>query len=104
MTYSEREKLIKQLLKECKKIRKTKGADYSLGDKDANRNFKKVAEVLGISPEMALLVYVQKHLDAVYSFVKNGHLKGEGIEEKIKDIVNYFLILYTLLKENGKIS
>lgn len=104
MTHQEREKVFEYIQKEIKKIRETKGYDYTLGTGDANRNFKKVAEVLGLTPEQVLWVYVEKHLDAIRSFIKSGELKGEGIEAKILDVINYLGILYSLLLEEGKIK
>ena len=102
MTTSQREKLINNILSECKKIRLSKGNDYCLGSQDANRNFKSVGEALNLSPETACMVYYLKHQDAILQYIRTGELKGEGIEEKIKDNINYLLILYSLIYEREK--
>lgn len=104
MTHQEREKIFQYIWKEIKKIRETKGYDYTLGTKDANRNFKKVAENLGLEPETVLWVYLEKHLDAIRTWIKSKRLKGEGIETKILDCINYLGILYSILIENGQIN
>jgi len=101
MTHKKREKIIKKILQECQHIRNTKGIDYAWGTKDANYNFKRVAQELKLTPEQVCMVYLKKHMDTIYLAIRGEKLKGEALEEKIKDIINYLLILYTLLQENG---
>jgi hypothetical protein len=99
MTHKEREKIIKQLLSEAEKLRIQKGYDYS-GIDDANSNFKNAGKRLGLHPEQVLFVYLDKHLEAIHTFIKDGKVKSEPIGSRIKDAVNYLLIFASLLKES----
>ena len=98
MLNSQREQIFKEIWNKCKKIRATKGKDYA-GGEDVNANFKRCAAKYGITPELALIIYLDKHLDAVTTYINTGELKGEGIEEKIIDIINYYGILLSIIRE-----
>jgi hypothetical protein len=95
MKNQEREDFFDVLLKEAKQVRETKGYDYS-GLEDVNRNFKEGAKRLGMTPEQILGVYLDKHLDSIHTFIKDGDVKSEPIRTRIVDAINYLLILPTL--------
>lgn len=97
MTNREREKLIKELLDKCLKLRQTKGIEYSNSD-DINANFK-AGEKLGLTPEQTCMVYALKHYQSIEYYVKNQKYLSEPIEGRIQDLVNYLLILYSLLRD-----
>jgi len=100
MTYKQREQIFKNIWDKCAEIRKTKGTDYS-GNIDVLSNFKKSGAKYNISPEKALLILMDKHFQAIESYVNSGHLQGEGVEEKIIDQINYLGLLLCLIKENA---
>lgn len=133
MKHEEREKHIKKIEEDSKRIRETKGKDYSLNSDDANRNFKKAAEEMDFimkcrlfnkikkdgpltekklkewkeplfDKHCALRVYLKKHDDAYISFLANQNLEGEGIAEKILDQITYYKIDYTQFIEDGIID
>lgn len=107
MKNKEREDIFDDILKEAKDLREKKGYDYS-GIEDVNRNFKDGAVRLGMKPEQILGVYLDKHLDAIHTFIKDGEVKSEPIRTRIVDAINYLLILHSLTisheKENNKES
>lgn len=98
MTYKEREKIYKEIWDFCHKTFQTKGVDYS-GEKDVVSNFKRSAEKYGITPEQVLCVLMDKHNQAIERYVKTGHLKGEPVEAKILDNINYLGLLLCIIKE-----
>ena len=98
MKYKNREQIFKDIWTRIEHTRVTKGIDYS-GTEDVNSNFKRAAKKYNISPEKVLMIYVDKHLDAITTYVNKGHLKGEPIDEKIDDVINYMGILLSLTKE-----
>ena len=99
MNNTQREQIFKEIWDKCLEIRKSKGVDYS-GKIDVLSNFKKSGAKYNISPEKALLILMDKHFQAIDSYVNSGQLKGEGIEEKIIDQINYLGLLLCLIKEN----
>lgn len=76
----------------------SKGKEYS-HDADQLANFKRQAAELGVSPLMVLAVYLNKHLDAVKSFIKNGKEFSEPIEGRIDDAILYLILLKALISD-----
>ncbi len=87
------------VLPEIKKIRMSKGINYS-GKEDYLRNFKSIGEELGIPPEKVLWIYLRKHLDAICSYVRGEYVDDtETIESRIYDAINYLLLLLGIFLE-----
>ncbi len=103
MNLKTRNKLISGLLDECLKVLLTKGDAYS-GDVDANSNFKRNAQHLGMTKYQVLSVYLNKHLDGINNAIKTNPEypveTTEGMKGRILDAINYLSILYTLTEED----
>lgn len=82
-----------------------KGHDYS-GDEDVNSNFQKTADRLrdGIDKYDILMVYLDKHLLAINTWIKDREVKSEPITGRIVDAINYLYILWTMMYEDGLAS
>ncbi|MEM4346045.1 MAG: hypothetical protein QXI02_04035 [Candidatus Caldarchaeum sp.] len=81
---------------------KIKGLTYA-SDEDVLSNFKRTAEKLGLSSFQTLLVYMDKHLEALYGAVRKNPLSpscedGE-LKDKIKDVIVYCALFLCLLEE-----
>ena len=101
-----REQLIRDFLeKECLPLLRAKGTDYARGTEDANANFYRIAEVLkdrGLDVFDVWCVYAHKHWDAIMSWVGKRKLESnETLTGRIVDMINYLLILHTLLVDRG---
>lgn len=87
------------------------GEDYQNDDVDCLANFKSVAERFGISPLMALGVYMGKHFDSIETFIAEigkmesyeqallKTVEGEGIISRLDDARNYLDLMEALLAE-----
>lgn len=86
-------------------VMKDKGGAYSRGEENSNSNFYRVGEALGHSPMETAWVYALKHIDAISAYIKGGCngklIGGESVEGRIGDAVNYLLILYSILVQEG---
>lgn len=92
MTLAERNKLIKQIFEdECFSILETKGADYM--NADAWDQFENLASIIGVSPLQIMYIYMNKHIRAVETAMQNKSLRAESLEDKLKDIANYALLM-----------
>lgn len=85
-------------------VMKPKGVDYQTGDGDRLGNFKATALRLGLDPLQVWAVYFSKHLDALFSFVREQKLESEPITGRIDDCVNYLELLEGLLVDLEKLS
>lgn len=107
MNLKDRNKIIETLFKECLKTLIGKGTAYS-GETDANANFKRNAEKLGMTKYQVLSIYMNKHMDGINNAIKFNpefpEEKTEGMRGRILDAINYLAILLTLIEEdkNGK--
>ena len=86
--------LMNEMYAEEAETHKTKSQDYATRDgSNVFANFERVGELLGVSREMALAVYLQKHMDRIYTWIKHGSVTSESIEESIKDARVYLALL-----------
>ena len=99
MNHKEREQSIKDNLLVCEKIRTTKGIEYSNSTEDANKNFYSDSDI-GISPIKSVAVFMNKHYRSIRSWIKTGQVHSdEQIEGRIYDLINYLLILLSLIED-----
>lgn len=73
----------------------TKGKEYA-GSDDRLANFKRLGADLGMDPRAVLWVYLTKHLDAIRSYLRRGHVLSEPIEGRIDDAILYLVLLKCL--------
>lgn len=103
MTAAERSAFVTNFLEKWSfPVLVSKGGEYSRGEVDVNSNFKRVAEGLGITPEKAAFVYAAKHWDSITNFIKNDGKVNltEPIEGRLGDMLNYILIIASLIEES----
>lgn len=89
-------------------IMKSKGREYA-GNDDRLANFKRGAANVGVNPETVLFIYLSKHWDSISTFIKDLEKEkrfdavsnglSEPIQERLKDALNYILLLNGLLVE-----
>lgn len=93
----------REMIEMCDKALTVKGADYTQGDSLKSRqgrlkNFYRNSDRLDLSPYKILAVYMFKHIDAVEAYLRRGFVESEPIEGRIMDCINYFLLLYKMIK------
>lgn len=67
-------------------------------DDSPYHNFDKAATMAGTTPEKALWGMLLKHLVSVSDMVEGGKTTPYLVNEKIGDVVNYFILLEGILK------
>ena len=82
-----------------------KNADYA----DRNglnilANFERVAKNLNITPQMALLIYMEKHMDAIRTYIRFGSVMSEPIEGRIKDARVYLSLLRAMVEQKKSVN
>lgn len=100
MTRDEFNKMRGKLLDEARLITKTKGEDYTKGNEDVLINLKE-GKAFGLTSLQTCGVFMKKHIDAIYSYIKTGgQSESEPIRERIKDSINYLILLNGLIEES----
>lgn len=110
--------LVEQRLEKIKATLLSKGHEYS-ADSDRLHNFYQSAKVLRCCPEKVALAFVTKHITSAidivealnkfddemqkyHSALKPTNVTKEIVEEKLGDIINYFIILEIIIKDRYK--
>lgn len=88
---------VERLLADCREVLARKGADYS-GHGDRLANFTNCARAFGVSPRIALGIYLSKHLSAVNAYIKNDKVESEPIRGRIVDAINYLVLLNYMIE------
>lgn len=88
MTPPEFEQFRTQFNLECESILLRKGHDYA-GENDRHRNFKQAAEAAGVSALTVWGIFFKKHLDSIFTYIREGGVQSEPILERFKDARNY---------------
>ena len=99
MTNNEFKVLLGVQYAELLKMTATKGREYTNDNTDQLINFKEQAAELGMRPEQVLMVYLNKHLSAIKSYVRTGQVHSEPIEGRITDAILYLVLLRGLITD-----
>lgn len=86
----------------CRKAFETmvvKNHDYASGS-DPFANFK-ASSIMGVSPEIGILVRCIDKFQRIKSFSETGSLmvKNESVEDAIEDVINYMILLKGIILE-----
>jgi len=99
MNHKKREETIKAHLEVCQKIRTEKNIEYANSNDDANACFNSDNDI-GLTSIQSVGVFMNKHYRSIRSWIKTGEVfSDEQIEGRIYDLINYLLILLTLIED-----
>lgn len=95
MTKTEQTEHLDKLVEDLKQILLSKGDDYS--GKDRLSNFKTVAGILKITPELSCLNLIATKVARLGTLLNSGTTpNNESIEDSIKDLINYSILLHMI--------
>lgn len=101
MTNADFYALMKKTFAEAEEIARLKGEDYTKGSDDALANFKEGGQGIDLDPRKVLWVFMNKHYQAITNFVKTGgQSESEPIDMRLKDMINYCVLLLALINES----
>lgn len=99
MTKDEFQVLQRATFGRIEELTATKGEEYSR-DADQLANFKRAAIEAGITPQQAWLVFFNKHIDSIKTYIRGGTIT-EGVDSRIDDAILYLILLKALVKEES---
>ena len=79
----------------------TKGEEYAR-DTDQLANFKRGAADAGTSPLVVWVIFFNKHIDAIKSYVREGKTFSEHICGRIDDAILYLILLKAIVIEQQR--
>jgi hypothetical protein len=87
-----------RLLDEMRAVHQRKAADYGTRGDDPLANLR-ASEAFGIPAWVGAVMRCNDKMKRVQSFVKNGELKNESVEDSLLDGAAYFLLALVLFRE-----
>jgi hypothetical protein len=99
MTKAEMQAVMDKVFDECRGLREAGQQEYAHRDENAFANFERVAERLHLDRKQILLVYAEKHLDGIHSFVKGHRSQREDVRGRINDLITYACLLRGMIEE-----
>jgi hypothetical protein len=93
------EGVMNKVFTECHRLRGAGQAEYAHKDDNAFANFERVAERIGINRESVLMVYAEKHIDGIHSFIKGHKSQREDVRGRINDVIVYLCLLRGMIDE-----
>lgn len=99
MTQAEMIQVMDRAFAECKEARAAGQAEYAHQPTEAFANFMRVGERLSMDRKAVLLVYLEKHLDGIHSYVKGHKSQREDVRGRIKDAIVYLCLLRGMVEE-----
>jgi len=94
-------KIVDETLELCKKTLTVKQNEYNL-DADRLSFFKEGNELTKLTPERTLYMFMFKHIKSLADMVASEKKYSKELwEEKIKDNINYLLLLRALLEDDN---
>jgi hypothetical protein len=94
---------MQEVFEECGRLRDAGQKEYAHRDENAFANFERVAERLGIDRKKVLMVYMEKHLDGIHSFINGHKSQREDVRGRINDVITYACLLRGMVDEDDGI-
>lgn len=96
LTHEEFSRYQEMVFDKLRNLGTTKGIEYA-GRKDRFANFTAIAAKLDMPRNKVLWVYLEKHLRAIESYMREGQVFSEAIEGRIDDSIMYLILLRGML-------
>lgn len=86
-----------KILDEMRELHVRKAADYGRGE-DPLANVRAGSD-FGVPAWVGVMIRANDKMHRIKSFLKNGNLKNESVEDSLKDLAAYALIALVLYRE-----
>jgi len=101
MTHERFNEVVEEMLNKCKSTLIKKQDEYNL-DEDRLSFFKQGTDLTKLSPERTLYMFMYKHIKSLADMVASEKSYPKDLWlEKIKDNINYLLLLRALLEDDN---
>jgi preprotein translocase subunit SecA len=100
MTFEEFDEFQSEIIKECIRMRDSKGKEYANSENRFD-NFNRLAEELGLTNIQVAWVYAAKHLDSIKQAIRTKQYTGraEPLLGRFVDSIVYFTLIAGMIEE-----
>ena len=103
MTYQNMKRIVRLQLKEVLKTRDQGQKEYAHDENNVFANFERSSNLLEISREKSLMIFLLKHIDGISAYIKGHKSQREDVRGRITDAIVYLCLLRGMI-EDGKIK
>jgi len=97
-------KVMATIFEKCQSFRESGQKEYAHKEDNAFANFERVGERLTLDRKKVLLVYLEKHLDGIHSYVNGYKSQREDVRGRILDLIVYSTLLYGMIEEEDSMD
>ena len=94
--------ILKETFEYLIKLREEGQKEYAHDNSNALQNFERLADRLGISREKVLMVYLEKHIDGITSYVNGHRSQRESVTGRINDAILYLILLKCMVADDER--
>lgn len=94
---------VEQFFNQCLDTMDQGQKEYTL-TRDVFDNFSRVGSELGTDRKLVLWIYLRKHMDGILNHLKGHKLQRESVHGRVKDAVNYLVILDAMIAEEERLE
>lgn len=87
---------------ECMALREAGQAEYAHAEANAFANFEDDAAASGVSRELILSIFANKHWRGIRAFIKGHKSQREDVRGRINDMIVYLCLFRGMVDENEK--
>lgn len=92
--------LVNRQMAECGELLNGKGQEYVPDpNKDALSNFKESGKDLDIDPAKVAMIFLNKHIRSIKTYIRTRKEGAEPITGRISDAINYLILLRALFED-----
>lgn len=98
-TQKQMAEVMEKVFDELRDLRQAGQEEYARREEEAFSNFQRVGESLGLDQKQILLVYLEKHIDGIHSYVQGHKSQREDVRGRICDAMVYLTLLRGMIDE-----
>ena len=74
--------------------------EYAQDEDNVFANFERISNILEISREKVLMVYLLKHIDGISAYIKGHKSQREDVTGRLTDAPVYLMLLWSMIIES----
>jgi protoporphyrinogen oxidase len=92
--------ITEEIIPRIKATRDAGQKEYAQDEDNVFANFERISNILEISREKVLMVYLLKHIDGISAYTKGHKSQREDVRGRLTDAIVYLMLLWSMVVEN----
>lgn len=101
VTRQEMAQVMEKIIEEISHLRNAGQQEYAHSEDNAFANFDRLAERMKLDRKAVLMVYAEKHIDGIHSYIQGHKSQREDVRGRINDVIVYMCLLRGMIEEES---